>query len=749
LVVALLACGSAAAAEARGTLADENVIGDLVRAGRQLFQERKLDAALAKFQEIIKLDANNKVANHHLARINALLGRYKAAIDLVRKLQSLGESIRAPKGRNEDMMTTLDIVINGILATQDLKQRADLLIHFRETIRGLTLPIEQRIDAHLMGIYAKMGETHLHDIVKARYFTKPVTGEACFLAARAYLDYDVNLALAATYLEQAADEIRAREVPSTGNPEDDALYLRRRDADATVIEDFLAYTYSLAKVLDPQKNRFMAAEANPKATFANVTEAAGLKGFPAQRVAIGDFDNDGLEDLCITGGLEEDSSHRPIVAGHIFKNNNGKTFTEVTKALRIDLQNALAALWLDYDNDGRLDLLVASFPRIRLWRNLADGAFKDVTEEAGLGYAFPGPPEAISATDYDGDGHLDLFIGCFEHPQEPSAGQPSFLFHNTGKGWFDDVSTAAGIGATKFCTRGCAWGDFNNDGRPDLYVANFRLHPNQLWANRGDGTFGDEAKALGVQGISGQGQLAGQFGHSIGCAWGDVDNDGNLDLIVANLCQTKFMHFSDPTALYRNGGKKEAWRFEDILPASGIRFEEMTTEASFCDFDNDGDLDLLLTSIYKERPTFLYQNVGGGKFQPATWRAGAIAFNTWGQAWFDKDNDGDMDLLLAGANGVILLENQARDTSWLRVQLAGKRSNRLGIGARVTVVAGALTLIREVTAGSGSTSQSSPVAHFGLGSHKGNVDIAVRWPNGKEQRVAGSAINRLVKIEEQ
>ncbi|MBM4042861.1 MAG: hypothetical protein FJ290_30600 [Planctomycetes bacterium] len=714
-----------------GALPDHNVLGDLARAGRALFEQGKLEAALEKFQELLKLDENNRLGNHYLARIQARLGSYRPAIDTLRKLQRLGVPLR-----HQDMTETLKLVMEGVQGAKDLKERGDLLIHLRETIVGLPLEVEQEIDAHLMAIYAKLGENHLHDIVKNRFFAnKPISGRVYFLAARTYLVYDVNLAQAASYFEQAVEGIRGQGIPTTGNPERDRLLARNRDSEAAVAEDFLAYTYHAAKITDPAKNRFIASEQNPKTTFADVTEAAGLGGMLSPRVAVGDFDNDGFEDLC--------------ACGRVFRNMGGKAFKEVTAEAKIDPAGVAAALWFDYDGDGRLDLLCGAFPKARLWRNRGDGTFADATAEANLDYAFPGPPEALAVCDYDGDGHLDLFVGCFEHPGRPSLGQPAFLFHNTGKGRFEDVSTASGIAARgKFCTRGAAWGDFNNDGRPDLYVANYHLQPNQLWANQGGGRFTDEAETLGVQGIPGAGRFALAFGHSMGPTWGDLNNDGSLDLGVANRSIAQLLEFADPTFLYRNGGKGDGWRFQDILPGSGIRWQEMSAEMGFCDVDNDGDLDVLLTAIYKERPVALYQNVGSDKFQPITWRSGLIAFNAWGQAWFDKDNDGDMDVALGSANGLRLFENRASDTSWLRVRLAGRGGNRQGIGARVTVRAGALTLIREVACGSGSTSQSSPIAHFGLGSHKGTADIAVRWREGQEQSLSGSPINQLVTIEE-
>ena len=716
-------------------MVDQGVLGEALRAGRDLHQEGKLKEALGKFEEALKLDGENKLANQYAARINAQLGQFRPAADTLRKLQRLGVSLV-----NEDMQKTLKLVLDGVLALENLKERGDLLIHVRETIQGLPVGVERQLDAHLMAIYAKLGEQHLHDIVKNRYFgSPPIPGDVYFMAAKTYLTYDVNLGAAASYFEQAVDALRSRTARPSGNPARDAFEVRRLDAEATVVEDYLAYAYHAAKITDPTKNRFVAAEPNPKVTFADVTEAAGLKGVAAPRVAVGDFDNDGLEDLC--------------ACGRIFRNVDGKTFKEVTKELGVDPEGIIAALWLDYDNDGNLDLLCASFPKVRLYRNPGKGGrFLDVTVSAGLDYAFPGPPEALAVCDYDGDGYLDLFVGCFEHPdpRQASVGQPNFLFHNDGTGRFVDVTRGAGMAAgPSYCTRSATWGDFNNDGRPDLYVANYRLNPNQLWANHGGGKFLDEAEALGVRGVPGAGQYAQAFGHSVAATWGDVDNDGHLDLAVCNIAFARFLEFADPSALYRNGGKKDGWRFTDIIEGSGIRFQEMASDFSLCDVDNDGDLDLLVTAIYKERPTALYMNVGGNKFQAVTWRSGLLGFNAWGIAWFDKDNDGDMDVALGGAGGIRLFENQATDTSWLRVQLIGRKSNRLGIGSRVSVTAGALSLIREVTCGSGATSQNSPVAHFGLGSHKGTADITVRWPDGREQRVAASPINRLVKIEEQ
>jgi len=732
LLAAVWACLPAGVARGASLFGEKAGVRTLIRDGKALYKQGKLKGAQEKFQEVCKLESDNIVALHYLARIDGLMGRFKKAIDIVRKLQRLGVSIY----RSQDSKVTLDTVLSGIVGAKDLRQRADLLIHFRETIQGLPISVERRLDAQLMAIYAKQGEAHLHEIVKRRYFaSKPIPPSAYFTLARAYLQYDTHFPVAASYLEQAIDALKSRELRPTGNEKRDEYVRKAHAAQITRAQDFLAYTYHAAGLLSPDKNRLLAAEPRAKSKFIDVTKDAGLGGVIAPRVAVGDFDNDGFEDLCL--------------CGRIFKNNGGKTFTDVTVQAKVGLRGITGALWLDYDNDGRLDLLCLSTHRLWLWRNLGNGVFEDNTEEAGLDVVLRGAPEAAAAADYDADGWIDLFVGGFEHPRRQGVGRVDFLFRNRGKGRFEDVSQKSGIrGERDYCARGCAWGDFDNDGDLDLYVANYRLHPNQLWVNQGGGKFVDRAEELGVRGTPGQGRFAHAFGHSFGCAWGDIDNDGDLDLVVGNLVRARYIHFSDTTAVYINGGKGNGWKFADAMPTAGIRFEEMTADASLCDFDNDGDLDLLFTAIYRERPTFLYQNVGNNRFQPVTWRANAVTFNNLGHAWFDKDNDGDMDLVLGSAAGVRLLENQATDTSWLRVQLVGKRSNRLGIGARISVAAGPLRLVREVTAGSGTTSQGSPIAHFGLASHKGSVDIAVRWPDGLIQSVPNARVNTLVKIEE-
>ena len=745
-LVVMALCLSATLAQAAAPDGGDYQVTSMIREGKDLYNQGKYPEAVAKFREVLKLDTDNVIAHHYLARLHGLLKQFKAAIDYIRELQRLGVSIY----RSEDSKTTLNTVMSGILGVEEMAQRAELLIHLRETIQGLPVSVERRIDAHLMAIYAKQGENQLHEVVKTRYFqAKPIDAPVFFTAARTYIEYGVRLPEAASYFEQAIDKLKQQELPGTGNPDEDRRRRKLLDAEITVAEDFLAYTYASAGLVAPEKNRFVAAEPIPKTTFVNVTEAAGLKDVVGPRVAVGDYDGDGYEDLCITG--------------RVFKNERGKGFTDVTEKVKVDPRNVVGALWLDYDGDGHLDLLFAAFPSLRLWRNKGDETFEEVTQKTGLASILPGMPEAIAVADYDGDGRLDLFVACFEHPQRPAVGLPNFLLRNTG-GKFEDVSHKAGLrpkttvpnpktkaeeeAYVHYCTRGAAWCDFNGDGKPDLYVANYRLHPNRLWVNQGNGTFEDKAEELGVRGIPGEGKFASAFGHSIGCAWGDLNGDGRPDLVVTNLAMPNFLHFSDTTAVYFNGGEGAKWRFTDATARAGIRYEGMVADTSMADFDNDGDLDLYFTAIYKERPTFLYQNDGEGSFRAVTWRAGAVAFNTWGQAWFDKDNDGDLDLVLGSAAGVKLLENQARGTAWVRVKLVGKAPNKQAIGSTVTVSWLGKKAVREITCGAGTASQSSPIAHVGLGGFTGSVTVAVRWPDGTTQTEQAVRANALATIEQ-
>jgi hypothetical protein len=277
------------------------------------------------------------------------------------------------------------------------------------------------------------------------------------------------------------------------------------------------------------------------------------------------------------------------------------------------------------------------------------------------------------------------------------------------------------------------------------------LQENFLWLNRGDGAFENVAPRLGVAGD----EVDGWFGHTIGAAWGDYDNDGDLDLFTADLAHPRYIQFSNRSRLYENLGPGTEPRFRDRRAESAIRFEETHSNPAWADVDNDGDLDLYITSIYENRRSFLYENLGrpypdsSVVFREATWLSGTRAFNGWGCGFADFDNDGDPDLVVGSGSGLRLFRNDTRSANhWLQVRCVGTNANRAGIGCRVTVRRGTRTWIREVEGGSGTTSQNSLVQHFGLGASADPVDVEVRFGPNSLVRLEGVLPDQQVVVRE-
>ena len=484
-------------------------------------------------------------------------------------------------------------------------------------------------------------------------------------------------------------------------------------------------------------------------TFTDVTAASGLDGqtgrgqgraAPRDRVAWGDYDGDGWQDLLVSGT-------------YLWRNKGDGAFENVTRTAGLK-GSANIGVWADFDNDGHLDFYAGGqsvdlATRDLLWRNNGDGTFTEVAESAGQVHDAH-PTQAAAWGDYDADGHVDLYVANYEPAGRRARGTPDALYRNSGNGIFTNVTAATGMKLRRsWCGRGASWADFDNDGDLDLYVSNYRLSRNYLWENQGDGTFVDTAQARGVMGICNKPHNL--FGHTIGSAWGDFDNDGHLDLFCANLAHPgRYLTFSDKSMLYRSSGPPD-WTFADIRRASGILYEETHSNPTLGDFDADGDLDIFITSVYPKRPSFLYENLGGNRFRNVAWYAGVRTFNGWGSACCDYDNDGDLDLVVCNwqETDLKLYRNDGHDSSWLKVKLVGTDCNRAAIGARVTVTAGALTQIREVSGGTGTGCQDPLTQLFGFGNHVGPVTVEVRWPCKRCQTLEQVALNQQLEIVEQ
>ncbi len=475
--------------------------------------------------------------------------------------------------------------------------------------------------------------------------------------------------------------------------------------------------------------------------FTDVTDSLGLTNRHDSRVAWGDYNNDGFEDLLLNGT-------------RLFRNDSGKKFTDVTDSLGLTNAAGRGGIWADFNNDYWLDFYSCGADTLdRLYRNLS-GRFTDVTDSVGRP-SDPYPTEGAGWADFDNDGWVDLYCANYEN-WETHTYFPDRLYKND-RGYFKDVTATAGIippYQENLAGRGVNWGDFDDDGYSDCYVANYRLTQNLLWHNNRNGTFTNLAPRLGVAGN----EVKGWFGHTIGAVWGDYDNDGDLDLFTANLAHPRYIEFSNRSMLYENLGPNADPRFVDRRAQLGIRYEETHSDPAWGDVDNDGDLDLYITSIYENRRSFLYLNqlvpsatikLDLGKFQflEATYPSGTRVFNGWGCAFADFNNDGRLDLIVGSGSGVRLFRNDTKNQNhWLKVRLLGTKHNSAGIGARVIVTQGKKRWIREVEGGKGTTSQNSLIQHFGLGKSNQPVTVEVRFAPGSTVRLKDVQPDQLITV---
>jgi hypothetical protein len=471
--------------------------------------------------------------------------------------------------------------------------------------------------------------------------------------------------------------------------------------------------------------------------FPNVAPVVGLDTRGPNQfggAVFDDFTGDGLPDVFVcSADCDLDAA--------LFV-NRGDRFEELGTAAGLAGQTMAAnASHADFDNDGKLDVLLlrggweAPY-RLSLLRNRGGGAFQDVTTTAGL--ATPIQSQAGAWGDFDNDGFVDLYVAGERHAEDLDSPNNSRLYRNNGDGTFADITGRAGVGNDRFA-KGAAWGDYDGDGWPDLYVSNMRA-ANRLYRNNGDGTFTDVAPALGVT----------EPKDSFSCWFWDYDNDGRLDLFVAGF--RGFLYDVIADALGRPNGGERPRLYKNLGPQG---FRDVTTEvglgrvclpmgSNFGDVDNDGYLDVYLGTGLPNYsalvPNRLFKNVGGRKFEDISISSGTAHLQKGhGVAFADWDGDGDLDLFeeMGGAAPGdrahnVLFQNPGHGRHWLGLRLAGTRTNRAAIGAKLRVdirdrQGRIRSIFREVNAGS-SYGGNSFVQHIGLDEAESADTIEVTWP---------------------
>ena len=488
-----------------------------------------------------------------------------------------------------------------------------------------------------------------------------------------------------------------------------------------------------------------------------------------------DYDQNGLLDIYLANGAAT-RLHPPkgSLRSALYRNNGDGSFSDVTEHAGVGAEGlfGMGVAVGDYDNDGFPDLFVLGYQRCILYHNNKDGTFSDVTSKAGVGNTGKWGSSA-AWFDYDNDGKLDLVIANYVdwspennfycgsrgpglrsycHP-DVYHGQAATLYHNNGDGTFTDVSDRSGLAQKPGNGLGVVTFDYDNDGWQDIFIANDSM-PNFLFHNNRDGTFREVAYSAGVAvGID------GQFEAGMGTDAADTTGSGRLDLVVTHLDQQL-------ARLYRNLGDG---LFEDDTYRSKISYQTFHMSgfgARFMDYDNDGRRDLFMANghvldniqLYHAEtryaePKLMFRNTGSGIFEDVSAQLGSdflLPRVSRGAAIGDFDNDGDLDILVSnnGQPPQLLRNDGGNSNHWFELSLIGTRSNRDAVGARVQVTAGDLVLYEERKGGMSYQSAQDPRLHFGLGQRSIIDQSEIKWPSGEVTKLTNLEVDQILTIEE-
>jgi hypothetical protein len=550
-------------------------------------------------------------------------------------------------------------------------------------------------------------------------------------------------------------------------------------------------TLCLSCVPRPSHGAVVPASARPSGPieFRDVTKQAGIhfkhnsgafgkKYLPetmGSGVCVLDYDNDGWQDILLVNSMDW-PGHREAAKSYpaLYHNNKDGTFTDVTREAGLAVESyGLGCAVADYDNDGYEDIYITTVGSNHLFHNLGNGKFADVTVKAGV--ADPGFSTSAVWFDYDNDGKLDLFVSHYIDwsiakdqyctldnknktycTPQTYKGESSTLFHNKGDGTFENVTRHAGLHDPTSKSLGVAMLDYDNDGWMDLFVAN-DTEPNKLYHNNHNGTFTDVAVQVGVAYSE-----SGRVRAGMGVDAGDYDGSGWPSLVIGNFT-------NESMSLYRNDG---SGLFADEEVSSGIRqmsLQALTFGCFFFDYDLDGRLDIFAANghvsddisvvqptLKYAQPAILFHNKGDRKFEDASAKVGPAMQQPVvgrGAAYLDYDNDGDLDLVITANNGParLLRNDNGNQNDMLRVKLVGTRSNRDGIGAKVTLTTNTgARLVRMVKTGSSYASQSELPLTFGLGKPEAGkiVSIEIMWPSGQRDSLSKISANQFITVKE-